>query len=140
MAKKKTKKRTKRTKDKLHSTVEIPLKTIKVDKKIAVIVQWLNSFEGITTENSCQGDKSPLKIKGSDVPYVKQPYISFLSKMYTDSLVAFDVLQGFGRIDVLVRPGSGHMAYTIRFHTTEERDKLTEWIRSGRVRRVTSGY
>lgn len=63
-----------------HKTVKIPLKIIEVDEKIAPIVQWLNSYEGITTLFSCE--KS-----GDDCPY-----ISFICRHPEDLIYILDKL------------------------------------------------
>jgi hypothetical protein len=41
---------------KLHNTKEIIIKKAEVDEKIIPFVNWLNSFQSVITEYSCQGD------------------------------------------------------------------------------------
>ena len=54
---------------KIHKTRKIAIKEADVDIEIIPLVNYLNSFHGITTLWSCQGDE-PVKGKTYDLPYV----------------------------------------------------------------------
>lgn len=77
-----------------HKTRRIPLKTIYVDEKIVPIVQWLNSFKGVTTEWCCQGDDPVLDGHGCQKWPSQAPYVTFYC---TDTLSLITILQAMGR-------------------------------------------
>ena len=52
-----------------HPTRNIPIKMIAVDEGMIPVVNWLNSFESVTTSYCCQGGPDPHCPDGQD-PYI----------------------------------------------------------------------
>ena len=61
----------------LHKTQEMIIKKGKVDKGIEPVVRWLNSFAGIYTRWSCEGEYD----KNGEALNTKQPILSFIAKI-----------------------------------------------------------
>ncbi len=68
-----------------HRTKRIALKWIDVDEKIVPLVDWLNGFDSVHTEFSCQGDD-----KGDD------PYVLFKCRHDGDLATILEAFEAFG--------------------------------------------
>lgn len=59
-----------------HPTAILPLKTIRVDKKIVPVVKWLNGLFEVFTVWSCQGTPATVEKFSSEIQY-DPPYVLF---------------------------------------------------------------
>lgn len=102
-----------------HETKNISLKTADVDIKIIPVVQWLNTFAGILTLNSCEGAG-----RGHD----KQPYIHFACLKDNSLKHVVLKLKDF-RYDLEIKQHNQFWnvsTYCIRFESPEELLRFTE--------------
>lgn len=102
-----------------HETQDIVLKVVAVDIKIVPVVKWLNSFDGIYTIHSCQGNDKDLKEKPSLSPdgrcnnVVGRPYVLFYCDM-TERL--YDIIKTTNfHGDVIVEYFRGQLRYQLEF-------------------------
>jgi len=108
-----------------HKTERIIIKMVEaeVDEKIAPVVVWLNSYDSVTTQFSCQGS-------GNSLPYAL--FCCF------DGMDLFDIckkLIQFATIEVSIStketqpPGfPPYLRYTARFFSTRQLAKFVEEI------------
>lgn len=100
---------------KSHKTRRIALKHADVDLGVEPVVTWLNSFPGVFTRWSCQGDDADHKNHRKNGRIKSQPYVLF----YCDDLKdLIEILAKVGplattEVDYLVQQGA--IRYIMRF-------------------------
>jgi hypothetical protein len=88
-----------------HDAWDVVIKTASVDKGVAPVVKWLNSFDGIVTRWSCEGDG------GNDPP--RKPYVLFYCEDPMD-LIRVAKRDNWG-ISVHYYEPSGGLRYVLEF-------------------------
>jgi len=91
--------------DKAHITLKMPLKMIEVDKKIAPVVRWVNSFQSVHTLYSCEGSKKRSR---------QNPYVLFSCHKFADLCKIVNFLPHSSKTRVEVVPSCDMRALTYR--------------------------
>lgn len=93
-----------------HKTQRLVIKQADVDVAIVPVVRWLNSFEGVVTLYSCQGDDDQKR------PRAQGPYVLFFCHDPKDLM---EILRETRNIaDLVVNWAADHMPlrYVLQFH------------------------
>jgi len=109
----------------IHKTRRIPLKMIEVDLLIIPIVDWLNSFPGIFTLHSCQGDYLE---SGEERFDCGGAYVLFTGDNKKSFAQIDLVLAGFIKDAMEIDFYEGLIRYTFRFSTKWHRDAVIDLI------------
>lgn len=101
-----------------HDTSLITLKKAHIDKGIAKVVNWLNSFDGIYTRHSCQGnDAFHQKEKGVKTPVPPDiPYVLFYCDDPLDLICVASKIKGSAVIEVEFYPRGATLRYWLKFN------------------------
>ena len=114
--------------DKDHKTEKVVIKEAEVDVAVRPVVDWINSFAGLMTKYSCEGD---------DNGY---PYVSFISSDEDALYVCIKMFCEYNgekseddnfyqMVEVGANGGSfGRLTYTLRFHSTEDLKGFIEFV------------
>ena len=110
----------------MHKTTKIPISFAKIDNGIAKLVFYLNTFDGIFTRWSCEGDKgkNPLNL----------PYVKFYAEDVESLRHLGMILQSLGCHADLNTNGSDFMpfmpiAFSIRFDSKKHLKSVFDKIR-----------
>jgi hypothetical protein len=116
------------------------IKHADVDIQIQPIVKWLNSFDGIYTRWSCQGDPSKPFDKETEVNGVVcvdpavPAYVSFYCESAIDLAHVLNISDVYAHTEVKFYPASGGLRYVMRFNPLAKTLSLEEFVKMLRLK------
>lgn len=97
-----------------HPTKTIPIKSADIDINIIPIIRWMNSFPGIYTRYSCEGDYPLNDYYGQLSNEARKPYVSWLCFDNKDRDKVLQKLDGYSTTEITVDE-IGQLKYCTRF-------------------------
>lgn len=108
-----------------HKNINIAIKQADIDVEIIPLINYLNSFEGIITRWSCQGDLKP-KTKGQ----YYLPYVTFIAEDFISFKKLLEHLNG-APCEVVAEHFNEliTMWFSIRFASKEHLKVMLKWVK-----------
>lgn len=103
-----------------HPASVMVVKSALVDIKIQSVVNWLNSFESVTTRWSCEGDLN------ADNEYNAKPMIVFYCESNLELATILKATDIFAKCEVVWYEPQGSIRYILWFHDIADLVKLKE--------------
>jgi hypothetical protein len=101
-----------KTRLQVHATQRVSIKVADVDRKMVPLVNWLNSFEEVTTLWCCEGEP---RVEGKEAKAQDQPYVMFTCTSLAVLILILDVIRIWGNTGVHWEPETGQLTYRTEF-------------------------
>lgn len=92
-----------------HPTDHIVIKSGNVDVDIVPVIQWLNKFQAVYTNWSCQGDPGGKQL----------PYVLFTCQSQIALARILEAVQHVAKVEASWYVQGGAIRYNLRFNSTE---------------------
>lgn len=101
----------------MHTTKLLTIKQAQVDLEIIPLINWLNSYESVVTQYSCEGEHC--EEEDEDLQ-LKRPYILFTCNNLIDLISILSVLEHRATVEVSWSQTKGCIEYVARFYNKKD--------------------
>ena len=122
-----------------HKTVDLPIKTAKVDELMIPVLNWLNSFADVQTRSCCEGyDEGELPDEPDEngISLCHEPYVGFTCNSMESLITIFQRIEQDENDDAVIaagelewssnaKSGLGGLHFRLRFFS---KPRLREFI------------